>query len=57
MRFTEGPIFAVLGIMNILGQNYLCIVKEAQVLGVLYGAQIYKINDVRLIPFYVSIFT
>ncbi len=55
MRITEGPIFGVLGILNIVGQNYLCCVKEAQVVGVMYGAQIYKITDVRIIPFYVTI--
>lgn len=54
MRITEGPIFGVLGIMNIIGQNYLCCVKEAQVVGMLYGAHIYKITDIRIIPFYVS---
>lgn len=40
--------------MNIIGQNYLCVVKEAQVVGTLYGALIYKITDVRLIPFFVN---
>lgn len=54
MRISEGPIMGVLGIMNIVGQNYLCCVKEAQSVGKLYGADIFKITDIRLIPFYVS---
>jgi SacI homology domain len=55
MRMTEGPIHGVLGTMNIIGQNYLCVVKEVQVVGKLYGSEIFKITDVRLIPFYVRI--
>lgn len=38
LRITEGPIQGVLGIMNIIGQNYLCCAKEAQTVGTLYGA-------------------
>lgn len=55
MRITEGPIFGVLGVVNIIGQNYLCCVKEAAVCGMLNGAHIYKITEVRVIPFYVSL--
>jgi hypothetical protein len=40
----------VVGIMNIIGQNYLCVIKEAEVLGKLYGAHVYKINEVKLYP-------
>jgi len=39
--------------MNILGQNYLCVIKEAQNLGKLYGAHIYKILDVKIYPYLV----
>jgi hypothetical protein len=28
-KISEGPIFGVIGIMNIMGQNYLGIIKEA----------------------------
>jgi hypothetical protein len=53
-KVSEGPIFGIVGIVNIIGQDYLCIIKEAQDLGTLYGAHIYKITAVRIIPFYVS---
>ncbi len=53
MRMTEGQIQGVLGTMNILGQNYLCVVKESQMVGKIYGSEIYKITDIKLIPFYV----
>jgi hypothetical protein len=29
MKMTEGQVQGVLGTMNILGQNYLCVVKES----------------------------
>ena len=51
MRITEGAIFGLLGTVNIVGQNYLCCVKEASVCGILNGAHIFKITDVRIIPF------
>ena len=54
-RITEGPIYGVLGTMNIIGQNYLCVIKEAQIMGKAYGAHIYKITDIKLLPFYVSL--
>ena len=41
---------SIVGIMNIIGQNYLCVIKEAQVLGKLYGAHVYKITDVKIMP-------
>ena len=50
---TEGQIQGVLGTMNILGQNYLCVVKESQMVGKIYGSEIFKITDIKLIPFYV----
>ena len=53
MRMTEGQIQGVLGTMNILGQNYLCVVKESQMVGKIYGSEIFKITDIKLIPFYV----
>lgn len=55
MRMTEGQIQGALGTMNILGQNYLCVVKESQMVGKIYGSEIYKITDIKLIPFYVSL--
>jgi len=53
MKMTEGQIQGVLGTMNILGQNYLCVVKESLMVGKIYGSEIYKVNDIKLIPFYV----
>jgi hypothetical protein len=40
-KINEGAIFGIVGIMNIVGHNYLCVIKEAADLGVLYGAHIY----------------
>ena len=28
-KINEGPIFGIVGIMNIIGQNYLCVIKDA----------------------------
>ena len=50
-KITEGPIFGIIGKMNILGQDYLCVIKEAQVVGKLYGATIYKITETKVYPF------
>jgi hypothetical protein len=50
-KITEGPIFGIVGVMNIIGHNYFCVIKEAKVLGKLYGAHVYKINEVKLLPF------
>ena len=55
MRMSEGPIQGVLGTMNILGQNYLCVIKDSQVVGKIYGSEIFKITDIKLIPFYVTL--
>ncbi len=40
----EGEILGVLGVLNVLGENFLAVIKEAEVLGDLYGASIYKID-------------
>ena len=53
-KITEGPVFGLVGIMNILGQNYLAVIKEAQIVGKLYGAHIYKITEVKIYPFFVN---
>ena len=55
MKMTEGQIQGVLGTMNILGQNYLCVVKDSLMVGKIYGSEIYKITDIKLIPFYVRL--
>lgn len=41
--------------MNIVGMNYLCVIKEAQDLGKLYGAHIYKVTEAKLYPFFVGL--
>jgi hypothetical protein len=48
-------VFGIVGIMNIIGQNYLCVIKDADILGKLYGATIYKVTDIKVYPFYVRI--
>ena len=54
-KISEGPIFGIVGTVNIIGQNYLCVVKEVQVVGKLYGAHIYKITDCKFYPFFVRL--
>ena len=54
-KITEGPIFGIVGVMNIVGHNYLCVIKEAQVVGLLYGSHIYKVMEVKLFPFQVCL--
>jgi hypothetical protein len=51
---AEGAIFGIIGIMDIVGHNYLCVIKEAEDLGVLYGAHIYRITEVKIYPFDVN---
>ena len=50
-KIYEGTIYGVIGIMNIMGMNYLAVIKEAQVMGKLYGAHIYKITEIKIYPF------
>ena len=52
-KINEGPIFGVVGVMNIIGQNYLCVIKEAQVIGKLNGAHIYKVTEAKVYPYFV----
>jgi len=52
-KITEGPIYGIVGIMNIIGHNFLGVIKSADIIGKLYGAHVYKITEVKLIPFYV----
>ena len=54
-KISEGPIFGIIGILNIIGHNYLGVIKQAEDVGVVYGAHIYKISEVKLFPFNVTI--
>jgi hypothetical protein len=40
----EADILGFLGIMNIIGCNYLAVITEAEVVGELYRAKVYKIT-------------
>ena len=53
-RTSAGPIYGIVGIMNIVGKNYLGVIENAAVVGTLNNAKIYKITSVNLIPFRVS---
>ena len=53
-RVTSEPIFGIVGIMNILGQNYLGVIERAAIVGTLNKAKIYKITTVNMVPFRVS---
>ena len=50
----EGQIHALLGVLNISGLNYLTVVSEVETVGKLYGVTVYKIKQVKLLPFQVS---
>ena len=45
-RVSSGPIFGIVGIMNILQMNYLGVIEHAQHVGTLNNAKIYKITGV-----------
>lgn len=47
----EQPIIAVIGILNIVGDNYLGVITEAEDVGMLYGAKVLKVTSVDIIPF------
>lgn len=44
-------IHGLLGVMNILGFNYLLGITEKQYVGKIEGANVYQIKDVELFPF------
>ena len=56
-KVTSGPIFGVVGIMNILGINYLGVIENAAIVGTLNNAKIYKITNVNMVPFRVSAYS
>jgi hypothetical protein len=47
----EGGILGIIGVMNIVGMNYLAVISEAEYIGELYSASVYKISLVNLHPF------
>ena len=50
-RVSSNPIYGIVGIMNILQMNYLGVIENAQHVGTLNNAKIYKITSVNMIPF------
>ena len=50
-RVTHNPIFGIVGIMNVLGINYLGVIETASHVGTLNNAKIYKITCVNMVPF------
>ena len=54
MQVTSSSIFGIIGIMNVLGTNYLGVIENADHVGTLNNAKIYKITDVGMIPFRLS---
>lgn len=54
LQVTSGAIFGIIGIMNVLGTNYLGIIDNAEHVGTLNNAKIYKITDVSMVPFQLS---
>ena len=47
----EADIYGLIGVMNIVGQNYLGVITDYKTEGKLLGADINKITQVSLIPF------
>ncbi len=47
----ETQIYGLIGILNIVGQNYLGVITDYRTEGKLLGADINKITKVSLIPF------
>ena len=47
----EAEIYGLIGVMNIVGQNYLGVITDYKTEGRLLGADINKITQVSLIPF------
>ena len=43
-RVSSGPIFGIVGIMNIVGHNYLGVIENAAHVGTLNNAKIYKVT-------------
>jgi len=53
-RVNQSPIYGIVGIMNIMQMNYLGVIENAEHVGTLNNAKIYKITNVNMIPFRVS---
>lgn len=53
-RINEGPIWGLVGVINLAALNYLVVINNATVVGKLNGVNIYKVTAVRIIPFKVS---
>ncbi|CDW75781.1 inositol polyphosphate phosphatase [Stylonychia lemnae] len=51
MDVRQMTINGVIGIINIMGYNYLGLIKEREYVGQMSGSNIYKIKDSILIPF------
>ena len=51
---TSISIYGIVGIMNVLGTNYLGVIENVEHVGTLNNAKIYKITDVGMIPFRLS---
>ena len=43
-RVSSGPIYGIVGIMNITRMNYLGVIENAEIVGTLNNAKIYKIT-------------
>lgn len=50
-RVTSGSIYGIVGIMNVMGVNYLGVIENAAHVGTLNNAKIYKITQVAMVPF------
>ena len=53
-RINEGPILGIVGVINLAALNYLVVINNASVIANLNKVNIYKVTNVRIIPFKVS---
>ena len=48
---NEGGILGVMGVLNIVGRNYLGVLTEAELVGEINKSSIYKVSKINLVPF------
>ena len=47
----EGGILGVLGVVNIVGNDHLAVISQAELIGVLGKSRVFKVTKIELIPF------
>jgi len=50
-RVDKGTIYAIVGLVNINGKNFLCVVTDAEAVGNIFKSNVYKVTGVKLHAF------